>query len=96
MADDDLSSIDADVQSDETQQSYRILVYSLNRETGNGRARLYFEEENFYRTILHIHRADNELSNSVFTKSLDEDKVVEVKGIATKINGIYTKLDCYL
>jgi len=27
---------------------------------------------------------------------LDEDKVIDVKGIATRINGIYKKLDCYI
>ena len=82
--------------SDETPQNYRILVYKLNRYSGKAGARLYYDEENFNIVRLHIDRGDKELSNSVYTKSLDEDKVVDVRGIATKINGVYKKLDCYL
>lgn len=85
-----------DVESDEIQKDYRILVYQLNLFTGKGRARLYYNEEDFHNIILHIQKEDKELSNSIFTKSMDEDKVVDVKGIAIKINGIYKKLDCYL
>ncbi|MGY3211492.1 hypothetical protein [Mucilaginibacter sp. HD30] len=93
---DELLLESADVEADETQKDYRILVYSLNRESGNGRAKLYLHDEVYNRIILHVHRGENELSNSVYTKSLDEDKVVDVKGIATKVAGIYKKLDCYL
>jgi hypothetical protein len=87
---------DNEVLSDETPQSYRVLVYQLNRFTGKGCARLYYHDEDYYNVRLHIERGDQELTNSVFTKSLDEDKVVDVNGIAIKVNGIYKRLDCYL
>jgi hypothetical protein len=95
-SEDELLLENASAESDETQQDYRILIYSLNKESGNGRARLYLHDEEYQKIILHVHRGENELSNSVFTNSLDEDKVVDVKGIATRINGVYKKLDCYL
>ena len=85
-----------DVQSDQTPKSYRILVFRINRETGKGGARLYYDEENFHKVFLNISLGDKELSNSVFTKSLNEDKVVDVQGIALKKNGVYKRLDCYL
>jgi len=84
------------IESDEEPKDYRILVFRLNRDTGNGGARLYYHDEDFNTVKLYIHKMGKELSNSTFTKSLDEDKVVDVKGIATKINGVYKKIDCYL
>ena len=85
-----------DVQSDSTPQPYRILVFRINRETGKGGARLYYDEENYHKVFLNISLGGKELSNSVFTKSLNEDKVVDVQGIALKKNGVYKRLDCYL
>lgn len=84
--------------SDESPQDYRILVFRINSETGKGGARLYYDYENedFHKVLLNIDLAGKDLSNSIFTKSLNEDKVVDVKGIATKKNGIFKKLDCYL
>ncbi|UOE49656.1 hypothetical protein MTO98_01050 [Mucilaginibacter sp. SMC90] len=87
---------DREVVTDGQQSDYRILVYQLNRYTGKGCARLYYNGEDYSNVRLNIDRGDQELTNSIFTKSLDEDKVVDVKGIATKINGVYKKLECYL
>ena len=84
------------VTSDAKSNSYRILVYKLNRYTGKGLAKLYYDAENFYKVRLNIELNGKELSNSPFTKSMDEDKVVDIQGIGTKINGIYKKLECYL
>jgi len=96
LIDDTLLLESKEIESDETPQNYRILVYKLNRYSGKGGARLYYHDEDFHTIKLYIERGDQELSNSIFTKSLDEDKVIDVKGIATRINGIYKKLDCYI
>lgn len=84
------------VTSDDTANNYRILVYKLNKYTGKGLAKLYYDGENFHKIRLNVELNGKELSNSPFTKSMDEDKVVDVQGIAVKINGDYKKLDCYL
>ncbi|WP_025144513.1 hypothetical protein [Pedobacter jeongneungensis] len=82
---------------DPTPQSYRILVYDMNTETGKGRARLYPDDtEDYYRVKLHVYTVGDSLSNSIFTKSLNESKVVNVEGIGTRINGVFKKLECYI
>ncbi len=91
-----LTEDERDIITDETAKSYRVLVFRLNRDTGKGGARLYFEDEKYHTVRLNIDKGDKELSNSVFTKSLDEDKVVDVTGIATRENGVFKKLECYL
>lgn len=83
--------------SDETPKDYRILVFGINSESGKGLARLYTDSsENFHKVRLSVNRNDKDLTHTVFTESLNEDKVVNVKGIATQINGVYKKLECYL
>lgn len=85
------------VVSDEIPKSYRILVYKINSESGKGGARLYPDSsEKYYKITLLVHKNKKDLSNSLFTESLYEDKVVEVSGIATMIDGSYKKLECYL
>jgi hypothetical protein len=84
------------IETDDVLTEYRILVYRLNRETGKGAARLYFQDENYNKVNLSIDVRHKALSNSIFTKSLDEDKVVTVTGIATKRNSVYKKLKCVL
>ncbi|WP_423148626.1 hypothetical protein [Rubrolithibacter danxiaensis] len=86
-----------DIIADESPQNYRILVYKLNIDTGNGGARIYEDNtEKFTKIKLTISKGDKDLSFSVFTKSLNEDIVVDVKGIAIKINGTIKELKCYL
>lgn len=83
--------------TDETPKDYRILVFSINSESGKGLARLYADSsEKFSRIRLAVERNDKDLTHTIFTKSLNEDKVVTVSGIATMINGVYKKLECYL
>jgi hypothetical protein len=90
-------SLQDNVSSDPSPKDYRILVYGLNRYSGKGRANLYFDDSEKYVSIgLTVHLNKKTLANSVFTKSMDEDKVVNIKGIATKVNGVYTRLECYL
>lgn len=86
-----------EVITDETPKEYRILVFSINSESGKGLARLYTDSsEKFSRIRLAVDRNDKDLTHTIFTKSLNEDKVVTVSGIATMINGVYKKLECYL
>ncbi|KFF03878.1 hypothetical protein [Chryseobacterium luteum] len=88
---------DIKVVTDETPKEYRILVFSINSESGKGLARLYTDSsENFSRIRLAINRNNKDLTHTIFTKSLNEDKVVTVSGIATIVDGIYKKLECYL
>jgi hypothetical protein len=85
------------IESDETPTKYRILVYRFNTDNGNGGARLYFDDnsEDFDRVKIIVEKGDKEFSKSKFTDSLHENKVVEVQGIALRVNGTYKKLDCY-
>ncbi|MDF2188312.1 hypothetical protein [Paraflavitalea sp. CAU 1676] len=74
------------IKFDETDKPYRIRVYSLNRESGNGSA--YFEFDN--RTIkisLHL-RGKGDYHGTIFTKSLDNNLYIETKGIGKWVNGI--------
>ncbi|MFC3563257.1 hypothetical protein [Pedobacter jamesrossensis] len=85
------------ITSDEYPKPYRILVYDINTETGNGRARLYPNDtEEFFRIKLYIHKDGADLSNSIFTKSLNESKVIDVQGIGTLKGGVFKKIECYL
>ncbi|MDQ1855771.1 hypothetical protein [Chryseobacterium sp. WLY505] len=85
------------VESDSDPQPYRILVRRINTETGKGGGRLYPDDtENYHKISLTVHMNQDDLSNSIFTKSLNENKVVSVNGIGTRIDGVYKKLDCYL
>lgn len=83
--------------SDETNQDYRILVYSFNVESGKGSARLYYKEldEDYVRIKLNVTKGEGQNNFSQFTKSLAEDKVIGVKGIAFRKNGKYIRLDCF-
>ncbi|MCX3264803.1 hypothetical protein [Pedobacter agri] len=83
---------------DEAPKPYRILVFRINSETGRGGARLYYnnETEEYSKVALIIYKNEGDYSNSTFTKSLNENKVVDVVGIATQINGVYKKLECYV
>ena len=85
------------VTTDETPKNYRILVFRINSESGKGGARLYIDSsEKYHKIVLTVNTNKKDLANSVFTESLYEDKVVNVSGIATTINGVYKKLECYL
>lgn len=87
-----LTEIDI-VEEDSNPKKYRILVYQLNIESGKGSAMLFYgEDESFDKVSLHIDKNDKSISNSIYSNSLNEEKVVEVKGISRKINGKYKLL----
>jgi hypothetical protein len=85
------------VVADDSPNAYRILVYKINSETGKGSARLYPDSsEKYYKIKLYVQKGEKDIANSIFTKSLNENKVVDVEGIGTSVNGIFKKLDCYI
>lgn len=85
------------IEKDKTEQTYRILVYQLNIETGKGSAQIYHGvTEEFDKAILHIKGNESSISNSIYSNSLNEEKVVEVKGIAEKKNEKFKKLEVQL
>ncbi len=93
----DILTEEMEIISDESPNNYRILVYKINSMSGKGNALLYpNSSEESHKVRLTVNKNQKDLSNSVFTKSMYEDKVVDVSGIATKINGLYKKLECYL
>ncbi len=85
------------VEEDLTEQSYRIRVYKLNTVTGNCGAFYYPDESEFnYQISIRIDKGDKEYSHSILSKSLDEEKVIDITGIGEKRNGhlinIFVKL----
>lgn len=95
LFDDSNNTIENDGIRDEFPHPYRILVYSLNLDSGNGKARLYFDESEEYNKIsIKVNSKENgSLNNTDFTKSMHEDKVINVMGISTKKDGIVKKIE---
>lgn len=68
---------------------YRIWVYNLNTETRSGSARLYNQTgEEFTKISIKILNKEIPVDNSIYSKSLDEQKVIEIQGRARKVNGV--------
>ena len=81
------------IETDFFPKPYRILVYQLNVESGKGGARLYYgDTEEYDKVTLHINKNNKSIENSVFTNGLHEGKVIDVKGIARKVNDKYRLL----
>jgi len=74
------------IEIDDLPREYRIQVYSFNIQTGNGSANLILTEEKLDKISLHARGKDN-YQNTLFTKSMDEGVIVDVSGIAKKVNG---------
>lgn len=72
------------IEIDDEPQIYKIQVYSLNKETGNGGA-YYIVDEGINKIGLHL-KGLNDYHGTIFTKSLDENVSIEVKGIGKWIN----------
>lgn len=69
---------------DEFPKDYKIQVYSLNNETGNGGA-YYVVDENVSKVALHL-KGKSDYHGTVFTKSLDEKKSIDIQGIGKWVN----------
>jgi hypothetical protein len=72
------------IELDDTPTDYKIQVFSLNRETGNGGAYIIIDE-NVAKIKLHL-RGREDYHGTVFTKSLDDSLSIEIKGIGKRVN----------
>ncbi len=70
---------------DESPKDYKIQVYSLNNETGNGGA-YYVVEDSVSKISLHL-KGKSDYHGTVYTKSLDEKKSIDIQGIGKWVNG---------
>lgn len=70
---------------DENPKDYKIQVYSLNNETGNGGA-YYVVDDCVSKVALHL-KGKSDYHGTVYTKSLDEKKSIDIQGIGKWING---------
>ncbi len=75
---------------DEIPKTYKIQVYQLNKESGNGSA-YYLVNENVSKIGLHL-RGKNDYHGTVYTKSLDEDKSIDILGLGKWINGVLKEI----
>lgn len=75
---------------DETPKDYKIQVYSLNNESGNGSA--YFViNDNVSKVALHL-KGKTDYHGTVYTKSLDDKNSIDIKGIGKWINGVLKEI----
>ncbi len=91
LADFDMA-ISATVEPDDTEpKEYRIRVIQFNTETGNGRADLYFgDSEDAARIILHVRKFHGSLDHTQYTYSMDDKKVITVKGMLSRSSSTTT------
>ena len=75
---------------DEIPKNYRIQVYQLNKETGNGGA-YYLVNDNVSKIGLHL-RGKNDYHGTVYTKSLDEDISIDILGLGKWVNGVLKEI----
>jgi hypothetical protein len=76
--------------TDEIPKNYKIQVYQLNKETGNGGA-YYLVNDNVSKIGLHL-RGKNDYHGTVYTKSLDEDISIDIIGSGKWINGVLKEI----
>lgn len=75
---------------DNISKNYRIQVYQLNKETGNGGA-YYLVNDNVSKIVLHL-RGKNDYHGTVYTKSLDEDRSIDILGLGKWVNGVLKEI----
>lgn len=71
---------------DENPEDYKIQVYSLNNETGNGGA-YYVVDDSVSKIALHL-KGKSDYHGTVYTKSLDEKKSIDIQGVGKWVNGL--------
>ena len=85
------------ITKDLTEKNYRIRVYKLNTETGTCGAYYYPDETEYcWKIPIQIEKGDKDYDNNVLSESLDEKKVINIKGIGKKINGNITTISIKL
>lgn len=79
-----------DIIFDENPKDYKIQVYSLNNETGNGGA-YFVVADNVSKIALHL-KGKTDYHSTVYTKSLDGKNSIDIKGIGKWINGVLKEI----
>jgi hypothetical protein len=69
---------------DEQPVMYKIQVYSLNKESGNGKAYYIFDEV-VNKITFHL-KGKDDYHGTVFTKSLDENIQIQIMGVGKRVN----------
>jgi len=85
------------ITKDNTKKSYSIEIYDLNKETGNGWAKVQnsINGKTFIdRTRIHINQ-DINLNDSIFTRSFSSSETITIQGKATKIRNHIAQLTIY-
>lgn len=77
------------IEFDENPTEYNIQVYSMNNETGNGGA--YFISDNITKVSIHL-KGKTDYHGTVFTKSLDEKKPINILAIGKRVNNVLKEL----
>lgn len=75
---------------DEIPKKYKIQVYLLNKETGNGGA-YYLVNDNVSKIVLHL-RGKNSYHGTEFTKSMDDDFSIDILGLGKWVNGVLKEI----
>src|SRR5690606_24257523 len=75
---------------DETPKNYKIQVYQLNKETGNGGA-YYLINDNVSKISLHL-RGRDDYHGTIYTKSMDDNSSIDIHGIGKWINGVLKEI----
>jgi hypothetical protein len=79
-----------EIMVDEEPKVYKIQVYSLNKESGNGGA-YYVVDNKVSKVSLHL-KGRKEYHGTIYTKSLDEDIPIDAKGVGKWVNGLLKEL----
>jgi hypothetical protein len=83
-----------DIEKDYFPKKYKIHVYLFNTITGVGSASIKLKDSLPRVSLFVTGRKD--FSKTIFTHSLDKNKIVTVNGYATKINGKFDRIDIEL
>jgi hypothetical protein len=74
-----------EISYDENPQNYKIQVYIFNTQSGNGSAMVQDNDERFERVYIHC-QGRKSYEHTILTHSMDEGVIVEIKGIAKRVN----------
>lgn len=75
---------------DEIPKNYKIQVYQLNKETGNGLA-YYILNDNVSKISLHL-RGRKGYHGTTYTKSMDDNSSIDILGLGKWVNGVLKEI----
>lgn len=73
------------IEVDETPKDYKIQVYSLNKESGNGSAYYLKNDQVMGKISFHL-KGKTDYHGTIYTKSLDGNASIQIKGIGKWVN----------